>query len=132
MSEYDVPAGRCLCGSISFTVTGPLRGVVNCHCHRCRRWTGHHMAATSAAVADIELEGESLLGWYHPVEHASYGFCRECGSSLFWRASDQPERWSICAGTLDPPTHLVTTDALWVSEASDYCVRQEVPELETE
>jgi len=27
MSEYDVPAGRCLCGSISFTVTGPLRGV---------------------------------------------------------------------------------------------------------
>jgi len=90
------------------------------------------MAATSAAVADIELEGESLLGWYHPVEHASYGFCRECGSSLFWRASDQPERWSICAGTLDPPTHLVTTDALWVSEASDYCVRQEVPELETE
>jgi hypothetical protein len=90
------------------------------------------MAATSAALEDIRLEGEGLLEWFHPDEHASYGFCRECGSSLFWRAADEPGRWSVCAGTLDPPTGLMTTEAWWVSEASDYHVRPDVPERETE
>jgi hypothetical protein len=124
------PAGRCLCGEVTFEVSGPLRDVIDCHCHRCRRWTGHHMAATSAAVGDIRVEGE--VSWYHPDAHAAYGFCSTCGSSLFWQASDEPQRWSICAGTLDPPTYLTTTEAWWVSEASDYHKRPALPEHETE
>ncbi len=132
MTTTDSPAGRCLCGGVSFTITGPLRDVINCHCHRCRRWTGHHMAATSAAVADIDLAGEDLLTWFSPDEHAAYGFCGACGSSLFWQASDEPERWSICAGTLEPPTGLTTVEAWWVRDASDYHVRPDLPEHATE
>lgn len=90
------------------------------------------MAATSAAVTDIGLEGEDLLAWYRPDEHAAYGFCRQCGSSLFWQAASSPERWSICAGTLDPPTRLKTVAAWWVSEASDYHLRPDIPEMATE
>jgi hypothetical protein len=122
--------GRCLCGGVTFTVTGALRDVVNCHCHRCRRWTGHHMAATAAAVDQLQVDGE--VSWYRPDEHAAYGFCAACGSSLFWRATAEPSRWSICAGTLDPPTRLRTTEAWWVSEASDYHTRPAVPEYPTE
>lgn len=128
--ELDQQHGRCLCGGVTFVVTGPLRDVINCHCHRCRRWTGHHMAATSAAVDDIDLVGD--VSWFHPDEHAAYGFCAACGSSLFWQAADEPQRWSICAGTLDPPTHLRTTQAWWVGEASDYHVRPDLPEHATE
>jgi len=128
----DPHTGRCLCGGVRFTVAGPLRDVLNCHCHRCRRWTGHHMAASSAQVADLRLEGERLLAWFRPDEHAAYGFCRECGSSLFWQAGDEPERWSICAGTLDPPTGLTTLEAWWVKDASDYHVRPDLPEHDTE
>lgn len=124
--------GRCLCGGVSFTVTGPLRGVVNCHCHRCRRWTGHHMAATSAAVDDVRLDGMELVRWFSPDPHAAYGFCGNCGSSLFWRAADEPGRWSICAGTLNPPTGLSTVEAWWVSEAGDYHQRPALPERRTE
>ena len=131
MTAVDQPAtGRCLCGAVAFTVTGPLRDVLNCHCHRCRRWSGHHLAATSAAVTDIRVVGRP--SWYHPDEHAAYGFCADCGSSLFWQAGDEPGRWSICAGTLDPPTGLTTVAAWWVSEASDYHVRPELPEYDTE
>ena len=90
------------------------------------------MAASSAAVADLRLEGEELLAWYHPDEDTAYGFCRACGSSLFWQGASTPERWSICAGTLDPPTHLSTAEAWWVSEASDYHVRPDLPEHATE
>jgi hypothetical protein len=122
--------GRCLCGAVTYVVSGPLREVINCHCHRCRRWTGHHMAATSAAEVDISVDGQ--LSWFRPDEHAAYGFCSGCGSSLFWQASDNPTSWSICAGTLDPPTHLRTVEAWWVSEASDYHTRPPLPEHATE
>ena len=42
------------------------------------------------------------------------------------------DRWSICAGTLEAPTHLSTVEAWWVSEASDYAMRPDLPERATE
>lgn len=125
--------GRCLCGGIGYAVSGPLRDVVDCHCRRCRRFTGHYLPATAAAVAHLDLsDPEGLLRWFWPVPEAGYGFCGRCGSSLFWRSADTPERWSIAAGTLEPPTGLRTTSAWWVSEASDYFDRAQVPEHATE
>jgi hypothetical protein len=126
-------AGRCLCGGVSFAVNGELRDVTNCHCHRCRRWTGHHMAASDAAAADLAItDEEQLLTWFNPVPEAGYGFCARCGSSLFWQSTDTPRRMSICAGVLDPPTGLRTVGAWWVSEASDYHERPAVREWATE
>lgn len=125
-------SGRCLCGAITFVVTGPLRDVLNCHCHRCRRFTGHHMAATNGHVDDVEIaDPEALLRWYE-VARAAYGFCGRCGSSLFWRGAGTPDRISISAGTLDPPTGLQTIAAWWTSEASDYHDRPHLPERATE
>jgi hypothetical protein len=125
--------GRCLCGGVRYAVRGELRDVVNCHCERCRRFTGHHLAATSAAVDELSIEDDaSLLRWFFPVPEAGYGFCSRCGSSLFWQSAGDPSRRSICAGTLDPPTGLRTTEAWWVSQASDYHDRADLRELPTE
>jgi hypothetical protein len=124
-----VSSGRCLCGAVSFVVTGPLRDVLNCHCHRCRRFTGHHMAATQAQADDVVIDDpDARLRWYDPVPEAAYGFCGQCGSSLFWHSSSAPDRISICAGTLAPPTGLRTVAAWWTSEASDYHARVPLPE----
>ena len=35
-----VAHGGCLCGAVRFSVAGPLRDVLICHCAECRRWTG--------------------------------------------------------------------------------------------
>ena len=112
--------GQCACGAIRYTVDGSLRPVMNCHCHRCRRITGHFMAATSADVADLSVQSTETLRWYEATAGVFYGFCSTCGSSLFWRNDDEPHRWSIGAGTLDPPTGLDTTLSIWTADASDY------------
>ncbi len=133
MDGIQHASGRCMCGAITFSTLGELRDVFNCHCHRCRRFTGHHMAATATAIADLVIsDTDSNLQWYFPVTDAGYAFCRTCGSSLFWRSSSAPDRISICAGALHPPTGLRTTQAWWVSEASDYHLRPDVPEVEIE
>ena len=79
--------GSCACGSISFRVTGELRDVVNCHCDPCRHWTGHFMAGTSAQIEDFFFESDSTLTWWNRTEEVRYGFCSNCGSSLFWEDS---------------------------------------------
>jgi hypothetical protein len=133
MSQSSEARGRCLCGGIQYAVRGDLRDVLNCHCERCRQFTGHHMASTSALLSDITVEDtESLLRWFYPVSEAGYAFCSRCGSSLFWQSTADPTRRSICAGTLDPPTGLKTIQAWWTSQASDYHVRPDIPELATE
>lgn len=132
MSTARVKTGGCQCGAVTYAVTGALRDVTNCYCERCRRFTGHHMAATAAAVADVTIEDPTRqLTWY-PVDGAKYGFCRSCGSSLFWKAEASPTQLSICAGSVDPPTGLKTVEAWWVSQASDYFTRPGLHERLTE
>ena len=132
MSYEPTSSGGCLCGAVIYTVTGRLRDVTNCYCERCRRFTGHHMAATAAAVADVRVEDPARQLTWHPVTGAEYGFCRSCGSSLFWRADSSPTVISICAGSVETPTGLATVEAWWASQASDYFTRPDLPERETE
>jgi hypothetical protein len=89
--------GSCLCGGITYRITGPLRPVIACHCTQCPKGSGHHFAATSAARSDINIQGD--VTWYASSDRAKRGFCGTCGSNLFWDGGGQ--NISIFAGTLD-------------------------------
>ena len=120
------PSGRCLCGGVTYEVHGPLRRVWNCHCWRCRRWTGHFMAASNCCQEHLHFASGDTLAWHHPADdpNVAYGFCRECGSSMFWKVlegpGDQKDHIALCAGTLDLPTGLTTEGALFTADAADY------------
>jgi len=112
--------GSCLCGGVRYTVTGALRNVLQCHCIRCQKTTGNFMAASGALERNITVGPSDMLRWFSPVDdpNVAYAFCSGCGSSLFWRVVDQGDadpHWSICAGTLDDATGLVT-EAIWFSD----------------
>lgn len=111
-------SGKCLCESITYEIDGPARDIVNCHCSRCRRHTGHFMAATATTEDKLEVRGDTLR-WYATAD-VEYGFCAECGSSLFWRTTRRPGHVSIAAGTLTPPTGLKTIATIYTDFASDY------------
>lgn len=100
--------GRCDWGGVRYRVDGPMRPIINCHCSRCRRITGHHMAATGCDDG-LTLAADATLRWYEPAPGVFSGFCGTCGSTLFWRSDARPGWTSIAAGSLDPPTGLVTT-----------------------
>ena len=109
--------GGCLCGAIRYRVAGPLRAVIACHCRQCRKTSGHHVAATSAARRDLRIEGE--VTWYASSPDARRGFCGVCGANLFWEPRGA-ERVSIFAGTLDGPTGLRIDRHIFCADKGDY------------
>lgn len=111
--------GGCLCGAVRYEVTGPLRAVVACHCEQCRRASGHFVAATATRHAHFRLVKPDGLSWYRSSAEARRGFCRNCGSSLFWEPDDR-RHISIMAGTLDRPTGLAMAGHLFAEAADDY------------
>ena len=111
--------GRCLCGAVRYEVRGPLRDVSSCHCEQCRRTSGHFVAATAARLGDFVLVENGGLEWYQSSAEARRGFCRECGSSLFWKHAAR-EEISIMAGTLDQPTGLATKTHIFADQVADY------------
>lgn len=114
--------GGCLCGRIRYALDRPPEGVVECHCGMCRRWHGHIGAYVSVPFKAMRItEGEDALAWYRSSDEARRGFCRDCGSSLFWQ-HDRPERADIAAGTLDQPTGLKTLFHIFVADKADYTV----------
>lgn len=116
-----VATGGCACEGVRYRIdNAELRSVSNCHCEPCRRITGHFMAATAAPAESVSFVQDATLSWYDSTPTVQYGFCRTCGSTLFWRAADKPGHLSIAAGTLDPPTGLRTNLALFGDAASDY------------
>ena len=121
MTAAESASGGCLCGAVRYTVVGPLRDVVACHCSQCRRSSGHFVAATGAPSDRVTLARADSLVWFVSSAHAERGFCGRCGSNLFWRPTTGDKSWtSIMAGTLDPPTHLKIERHIFVADKSDY------------
>ena len=110
--------GSCLCGGIHYAVSGPLRPVVACHCNQCRKTSGHYAAATQCAAENLTIEGDTLA-WFKSSDAAERGFCKRCGSNLFWRRFGNGNV-SIWAGTLDGPTGLRMEAQLYVESKGDY------------
>jgi hypothetical protein len=107
---------------VRFRVEAPLRDVLVCHCVECRRWHGHVSAMTSVRRDQLSFVDDRGLAWIDSPDsdaHARRGFCRDCGSSLFWEPAEG-NAIAIAAGTLEPPTGLATAGHWYLSQASDY------------
>jgi hypothetical protein len=126
----DIHTGSCLCGAVHFKATGQLRGVVYCHCSQCRKQTGHYYAATNVPDENLVIEGPDNITWYRSSDFAERGFCRTCGSALFWKRHDH-HYTSVLAGLFDNPTGLTEDCHIFLADKGDYySVGEGLPKFE--
>ena len=121
MSEIGTTTatGGCHCGAVEYEIAGPLRGVVNCHCGQCTRLNGHYGAHSKARKRDLAITRDAGLAWYPITDVARRGFCRLCGTPLFWDHVEQ-DGIGIVAGSLNPPTGLQTIGHIFVDDKADF------------
>lgn len=111
--------GSCLCGSIRLRIDAMDRDVVYCHCTQCRKQSGHYFAASRCRDENLQVTGAEHLHWYQASPQARRGFCRHCGSALFWKMIGSTTT-SVLAGCLDSPTGLRAVAHIFVDDQGDY------------
>ena len=113
--------GSCLCGAIKFRVNGDLPPPNACHCHQCRKHSGHFEVSTDVPRSSLEVEGTENIKWYS-TEKVRRGFCSNCGSSLFWDPLESVRTtWTaIAMGAFDTPTNTKLSKHIFVADKGDY------------
>ena len=111
--------GRCECGKVRFTVPKLREAVSVCHCSQCRRTSGHLWAATRAPFDSLTFSETDGLAWYASSDFAKRGFCKFCGSSLFYRINDA-EDVGIAAGCIEDPQGLFLAKHIFTKDKGQY------------
>ena len=122
--------GQCECGAVAFNVTGTRKEITMCHCKQCRRLSGHHWAATRAPFDQLTFTNDAGLKWYTSSTWAKRGFCKECGSSLFYRMNDEGGI-GIAAGCLDDDNDFVAGKHIFTADkGAFYTIADDAPHIE--
>src|SRR5690349_13091800 len=97
--------GTCLCGGVSFEVSGTFEHFFLCHCAHCRKDTGSaHAANLFSTRAQLNwLQGEDKVRTFGlPGTRHQKSFCADCGSALPGHHMDGA-LLVVPAGSLDSP-----------------------------
>jgi hypothetical protein len=98
----------CQCGNLSATVgDGAEAMTVLCHCLDCQRRTG----APFGTIAYFPAEAVAVSGTAHEYSRVgdsgqtlTRGFCPECGSAVYVKASRMPEITGVPVGAFADPS----------------------------
>ena len=108
----DQGKGKCLCGAVRFHAEGLETDFHACHCGMCRRWCGGS-PFFCASVKSVTFEGDENLGRYASSDWAERGFCKSCGTTLFYFL--KPARqYSMSVGTFDDVTPFKLTREIYI------------------
>lgn len=111
--------GGCLCGKVTYVAT-LKSGAGACHCSMCRKWSGGPYMSAHAEGA-IEFSGQEYIQNYQSSEWAERGFCKHCGSSLYYHLKPRPEvpegEYILAAGTVNDQSLLKFDHEVYVDGA---------------
>jgi hypothetical protein len=114
--------GRCLCGAVSYEVSGePVFGG-NCYCNDCRRASGSHVAVMAYPETALKLSGDAkeFASKGDSGMAIARGFCANCGSQLYSKTQAMPGMILLKAGTLDDPEHFKPGMSIYASRAPSW------------
>lgn len=99
MSATNEYRGSCLCGAVSLTIKADNQEVGACHCNMCRTWGGGPLLALES-VKEVKIDGEDEITVFRSSDWAERGFCRQCGTHLFYRLK-QGGHYAVPVGLVD-------------------------------
>lgn len=113
--------GGCMCGAVRYRLHGPFSYSAHCHCRSCQRAVGAGFV-TYTAVPSEQLEilkGEMAI--YNSSTGVRRGYCRDCGTSLYY-ASDDWDDPAMMTATLDDPSVATPTSNAYTADKLPWVV----------
>lgn len=110
--------GKCLCGSVELDVAYASNEVAACHCSMCRNWSGGPMLAIDCADS-VEISDESSLVRFPSSDWAERGFCRNCGTHLFYYLKPN-NQYHLPVGLLQSEGDYRFSHQIFIDEKPEY------------
>ena len=99
---------NCQCGQLTATVTDGAEAItVLCHCLDCQRRTGSPFGAIAYFPQDAVTVSGSPREFTRPTDASNSfttGFCSECGSTVYAKASRLPDITGVPVGAFADPS----------------------------
>ena len=118
MSDKNEQTGSCLCGTVSFVASNATHKVGACHCGMCRKWGGGPFMEIDCGT-DISFSGEENISVYNSSDWAERGFCKKCGSHLFYRLKETNEHM-VPAGLFDDQAKFVFDHQVFIDKKPSF------------
>ncbi len=123
----DSMNGKCLCGEVTFTARNVDTNAHACHCSMCRIWTGG--PGFSVAVGSVSFVSEENIARFASSAWAERGFCKQCGTNLFYRMIE-PDHYFMWSGPFEDQTRFTVASEIYIDEKpSSYSLAGERPRL---
>ncbi len=107
-----------MCGAVTFVADVASANVNACHCGMCRKWaTGPMM--TIEHKGPVTFTGSDNIGRFHASQSGERGFCKVCGSSLFWKLRGEDHYW-LSAGAMADTSGLKLAEELFIDAKPAY------------
>ncbi len=103
--RYREYSGGCQCGAVRFHATQLRDNPHVCYCRMCQKATGNLFAPLVGVRHEHLSWTRGTPSVFRSSAHVERGFCRDCGTPLFFRY-DQGEHVSLSIGAFDSP-HLI-------------------------
>ena len=114
MTGGILATGGCQCGAVRYAISTPFENPHICHCRMCQKAFGNYFAALVGTRKTGLAWTRGSPSIFKSSEAVQRGFCRDCGTPLFF-AYDDAERISVSIGSLDHPER-VTPDKQFGAE----------------
>lgn len=118
MSDTFHNTGSCLCGQVKFTVTEMKPQLGACHCGMCRKWGGGPNMAVDCGTS-VTFESEENIVRYQSSEWAERGFCKQCGTHLFY-CLKQAGQYIVPVGLFDNQNHIEFDHQIFIDRKPAY------------
>ncbi|MEF2072436.1 GFA family protein [Consotaella aegiceratis] len=105
-------SAKCLCGAVRLEGDVDQCEVGACHCDICRRWTGGPFIGVGG-IKDTVLSGIDSLSVYQSSAWGERGFCKACGSALFWRTRDERD-YVFAVGAIEDLGDVTFTSEIFI------------------
>ena len=80
--------GKCICEEVTFDVELENHKISACHCSICRKQTSGIIMTMNIKPGTLKFIMSESLSIYKSSSWGERGFCKTCGTNLFWRTQD--------------------------------------------
>ena len=103
--------GGCLCGKARFNVNGKILRSGVCHCRYCQLRSGSAFGVSLwFDFKDFKTNIKKLKSYKFITENGNRFktfFCKNCGTTLYWKISHFKNQIAIAGGAFDPPNQWI-------------------------